>query len=197
MSDDTPITMDVPHGHIADVITHLEMRTRPEIAIPESSLSIVEWKNPDPEEYLNLFRAVGERWLWLSRLLMDVDALTAVLHNEQNHVFQICCEDDPVGLLELDFSEAGQCEIGFLGLIPSFNGKGHGAWLMAEALNRAWRSDINRVWLHTCTLDSPFALGFYKKSGFKAFKREVSMGPDPRLLGLLPETAGPHIPIIS
>ncbi|MEP2988742.1 MAG: GNAT family N-acetyltransferase [Parasphingorhabdus sp.] len=197
MSNDVPITMDVPQGHIADVITHLEMHIRPEITIPESSLSIVEWQNPEPEEYLKLFRAVGERWLWLSRLLMNVEELTTILHHDQNHVFQICSEGNPVGLLELDFGETSQCEIGFFGLIPSFNGKGHGSWLMAETLNRAWRPNVNRVWLHTCTLDSPFALGFYHKSGFKAFKREVSMGRDPRLLGLLPKTAGPHIPIIS
>lgn len=195
--DDNPVTIDVPHGHIADVITHLEMCDRPNITIPESALNIVEWPTPEPEEYLNLFRAVGERWLWLSRLLMDREELTSVLHADRNQVFQICCENNPVGLLELDFRQAGQCEIGFFGLIPDYNGKGHGKWLMAEALNRAWRPEIKRVWLHTCTLDSPFALSFYRKAGFKAFKREVSMGPDPRSLGLLPETAGPHIPLIS
>lgn len=197
MSDDGPITMDVPQGHIADVITHLEMNVRPKIEIPDSTLSIVDWPTPEPEKYLKLFRAVGERWLWLSRILMEPKELTAILHDEQNHVFKICSGDSPVGLLELDFSQTGECEIGFFGLIPDYNGKGHGSWLMAETLNRAWRADINRVWLHTCTLDSPFALGFYNKSGFKAFKREVSMGRDPRLMGLLPETAGPHIPIIS
>ena len=197
MADDGPITMDVPHGHIADVITHLEMNTRPDIAVPESPLRMVEWPEPDSDAYIELFRAVGDRWLWLSRLLMDAGELTDVLHNKHNQVFKICSGKTDIGLLELDFSCSGECEIGFFGLIPTFNGRGHGSWMMAEALKRAWRPDIERVWLHTCTLDSPFALSFYKKSGFKAFKREVSMGPDPRLQGLLPKTAGPHIPIIS
>lgn len=197
MAGNDPITIPVPHSHIADVITHLEMTSRPDIVVPKSQLRLVAWPKPEPRTYLELFRAVGERWLWLSRLLMDIDELTAVLHNEQNQVFKICSDETDIGLLELDFSHSGQCEIGFFGLIPTYNGKGHGSWLMAEALNQAWRSGVERVWLHTCTLDSPFALGFYKKSGFKAFKREVSMGPDPRLMGLLPETAGPHIPIIS
>lgn len=197
MADDTPSSLDVPDGYIADVITHLEMFTRPDVTIPKSTLNIVRWFEPDPEEYLKLFRAVGERWLWLSRLMLEPDKLRTVLSNEKNHIYRIASGEDSVGLLELDFTQTGQCEIGFLGLIPTLTGQGHGSWLMSEALDRAWRPDIERVWLHTCTLDSPFALGFYQKFGFSAFKREVSMGPDPRLLGLLPKTAGPHIPIIS
>lgn len=197
MTDDGPITIDVPDGHIADVVTHLEMCIRPEITIPKSTLKIVAWTKPEPEDYLELFRAVGERWLWLSRLLLSSEELGKILHDDRNHVYRIVSGDDPVGLLELDFNHSGQCEIGFLGLIPTLTGQGHGSWLMAETLNRAWRPEIHRVWLHTCTLDSPFALGFYQKFGFKAFKREISMGRDPRLRGLLPNTAGPHIPIIS
>lgn len=197
MSDNQPTTIDVPHGHIADVITHLEMLERPKVFVPESSLSIVGWPKPDVHEYLQLFRDVGEPWLWLSRLLLSKKDLTAILHDPENEVFQIRDGDRPIGILELDFRQSGECEIGFFGLISEYNGRGHGKWLMAETLDRAWRSGIERVWLHTCTLDSPFALGFYQKSGFKAFKREVSMGRDPRLLGLLPNSAGPHIPIIS
>ena len=30
-----------------------------------------------------------------------------------------------------------------------------------------------RVWLHTCTLDSPRALPNYKARGFREFKRET------------------------
>jgi len=197
MSDNQPTTIDVPHGHIADVITHLEMLERPQVFIPESSLSIVGWPKPDVHKYLQLFRGVGEPWLWLSRLLLSEKDLTAILHDPENEVFQIRDGDRPIGILELDFRQSGECEIGFFGLVPEYNGQGHGKWLMAETLDRAWRSGIERVWLHTCTLDSPFALEFYQKSGFNAFKREVSMGRDPRLLGLLPNSAGSHIPIIS
>ena len=52
MADDTPSSLDVPDGYIADVITHLEMCTRPVVAIPKSTLNIVRWSEPDPEEYL-------------------------------------------------------------------------------------------------------------------------------------------------
>lgn len=189
-------TIEVPKGYIADVITHLEMLDRPTFHIPESALSIEPW-TPSCEEYLKLFRLVGEPWLWLSRLLLNSGELQAILHHDSNKLFRILDKGQTVGFVELDFRQYGECEIGFFGLIPSYNGQGHGKWLMAETLRRAWRDEVERVWLHTCTLDSPFALSFYRKAGFKAFKREVSMNRDPRLLGFLPESAGSHIPIIS
>jgi len=52
------------------------------------------------------------------------------------------------------------------------------------------------VWLHTCTLDSPAALTFYMKCGFRAYKRGIEVADDPRLRGLLPLDIAPQIPII-
>lgn len=191
-----PETLAVPNGYIADIITHLEMTDQPVADIPLSELTINRWQTPDPEDYLALFRNIGEPWLWLSRLLMDDAQLSAIIHDGDVEIFDVREGDQSIGLIELDFRKSGECEIAFLGLIPSRNGKGHGRWLMAETLDRAWRKGIERVWLHTCTLDSPAALPFYQKAGFRAYKREISVARDPRLTGLLPETAGPHIPLI-
>lgn len=190
-------TIPVPNGHIADIVTHLEMTTKPTIEPMESSLSLEPWTDADPSDYLALFRKVGQRWLWLSRLLISEEELSAIIHHPEVELFLVRRDRENVGFIELNFRQAGQCEIGFFGLVPELNGQGHGRWLMAETLTRAWREGVERVWLHTCTLDSPRALGFYQNSGFVAFKREVGMGPDPRLTGDLPMDAGPHIPIIS
>ncbi|MBN9269844.1 MAG: cytochrome c oxidase assembly protein, partial [Mesorhizobium sp.] len=43
-------------------------------------------------------------------------------------------------------------------VVPELAGKGHGRWLMSEALTRAWRADVRRVTVNTCTLDHPAAL---------------------------------------
>ncbi len=160
-------------------------------------MTLERWPKPAPERYLALFRKIGEPWLWLSRLLFSEDELTAVIHHPDVAICLVQQDGQPVGFIELDFREAKQCEIGFLGLIPELNGQGHGRWLMNVTLTKAWRPDVQRVWLHTCTLDSPRALPYYCAAGFTAFKREVSINPDPRLTGHLPKTAGPHIPIIS
>lgn len=189
--------IEIPEGHLATVVTYLEMTESPALANMDSSLKILEWPSPSPDEYLAIFRKVGENWLWLSRLLWDDDQLKATIHHDAVQLYKILDGALAVGFIELDFREAGQCEIGFFGLVPEMNGSGHGRWMMAEALRRAWRSGIKRVWLHTCTLDSPRALGFYQKSGFKAYKREVEMQIDPRVSGHLPRSAAPHIPLLS
>ena len=43
----------------------------------------------------------------------------------------------------------------------------------ACAAREAWALGPNRVWLHTCTLDSPRALPNYKARGFEAFRTET------------------------
>jgi hypothetical protein len=53
------------------------------------------------------------------------------------------------------------------------------------------------MWVHTCTLDGPNALAFYQRSGFTAYQRQLETFPDPRLNGLIPRDAAPHIPIIG
>jgi GNAT superfamily N-acetyltransferase len=87
--------------------------------------------------------------------------------------------------------------LSFFGLVPEAIGQGAGRWMMNEALRLSWRDTINRVWLHTCTLDHPDALAFYLRSGFKPYARKLEMFPDPRLAGLLPRDAAPHVPIIE
>ena len=90
-----------------------------------------------------------------------------------------------------------RCEIGFFGLVPELAGQGHGRWLMAQAMALGWRAGIERLWVHTCTLDHPGALGFYRKQGFTPFARFVETFADPRLNGHLPREAAPHIPLID
>lgn len=100
-------------------------------------------------------------------------------------------------MVELDFRAAGVCELSYFGLVPELAGQGHGRWMMAEALARAWRPGIAKLWVHTCTLDHPSALNFYRAQGFVAVKRTLETFPDPRALGLLPESAGAHVPYLA
>ena len=194
---DPRLPLDVPSGHVATIITHLEMIEKPNLPRVESTLSLHEWNEPPVAEYLSLFRAVGESWLWTSRLLMTEQEVEDIIHHPAIEVLVARDHERPVGFIELDFREPGECEISFFGLIPEMNGRGQGRWMMNQALARAWRDDIRRVWLHTCTQDSPRALPFYQKNGFCIFKQQLDMMPDPRLSGYLPKNAAPHVPIIS
>lgn len=189
----------VPAGQLAAIVTSLEMRARPRPApLPASPLRLVRWPQPAPDAYRALFRRVGAPWLWFSRLVLDDAALAAIVHDPAVEVFAVADRAGiELGLLELDFRVAGECEIGFFGLVPELAGQGHGRWLMAQALALGWRPGIARLWVHTCTLDHPAALGFYRKAGFTPFARAIETFADPRLAGLLPRDAAPHIPLIE
>jgi GNAT superfamily N-acetyltransferase len=189
----------VPNDHVATIVTDLEMRVRPPLRpIPDSPLRLVRWQRPTPQKYRTLYARVGTPWLWFSRLVMSDDALSTIIDDPQDEVFAIIDRQGiEVGILELDFRKYLECEIAFFGLIPELAGQGHGRWLMAETLNRAWRPGVECVWVHTCTLDHPSALNFYMKQGFVAINREIETFPDPRLSGHLPRDAAPHIPLLS
>lgn len=187
--------IDIPQGHVGAVVTFLEMTQRPPLRpLPPSPLRLERWRAPEPEKYRMLFRRVGAPWLWYSRLVMDDARLSA-------EIGEVHAVTDPkvveVGILELDFRSEGECLIRFLGLVPELAGKGHGAWLLAQAMALAWRPGVTRVHVNTCSLDHPAALPAYLKAGFKAYRRGFESFPDPRLGGLLPRETAPHIPLVG
>jgi GNAT superfamily N-acetyltransferase len=166
----------------------------PRRPLPASPLRLEPWPAPDPARYRALFRKVGARWLWYSRLLMDDERLRA----EMAEVHAVLDpEGAEIGLLELDFRPPGQCLIRFLGLVPELAGQGHGAWLFARTLDLAWRPQVRRVAVNTCTLDHPAALPAYLRAGFAACGRAFESFPDPRLAGLLPADCAPQLPLIG
>jgi GNAT superfamily N-acetyltransferase len=189
----------VPNNEVATIVTTLEMRERPRARpLPDSPLRLVRWKTPEAEAYRTLFRRVGAPWLWFSRLTMDEHSLLAIIQNPAVEVYAVAdARGIEVGLLELDFRERGKCELSYVGLVPELAGQGHGRWLMAHALQLAWRADVSRVWVHTCTLDHPRALGFYRASGFTPIARTIETFADPRVAGLLPADAAPQVPLLA
>jgi len=148
-------------------------------------------------QYRDLYARVGaEDWLWFSRLGMPPAALEAIIRHPKVEIFVITRDGRDEGLLELDLRVAGECELAFFGLTKALLGQGAGRTLMTAAIDRAWSHPIRRFWVHTCTLDHPDALSFYIRSGFRPYRRQIEIADDPRLTGVLPDTAAPHVPII-
>lgn len=188
----------VSNDDLATVVTALEMRERPRPSpMPSSPFRLVRWKAPESARYLALFRRVGAPWLWYSRLSFPDAKLRAILDDPQVHVYAAVDRAGiEIGMVELDFRDAGQCMIGYFGLIAELAGKGHGKWMMAHTMALAWAKGVTKVQVSTCTLDHPAALNFYRKSGFVAVRRWLETFPDPRLIGLLPVNAAPQIPCL-
>lgn len=188
----------VPDGELATVVTYLEICGPPDPSVPTSPLRLKRVEVPQPEHYRELFRLIGAPWLWFSRLIMDDAHLAAIIQHPKVELYSVIDQGGrEVGMLELDLREAGECELAFVGLIPELSGQGHGRWLLAEAVRRAWRDGVSRVYVHTCTLDHPAALAAYTRAGFTPFKRAIERFPDPRLLGFLPRDCAPQVPLLG
>ena len=189
---------DVPDGKLAAVVTYLEMGEPPvELEVPSSALRLERVKL-DPVAYRALFKLIGTPWLWFSRLVMPDADLAAILDHPAVELFEVRDGAEVVGMLELDRRDDGACELSFVGLVPEYSGKGHGRWLLAEAVSRAWgRDGVGRVHVHTCSLDHPAALAAYRHAGFVAVRRAVETFIDPRLAGVLPRDAAPHVALVE
>ena len=188
----------VADGELAAVVTYLEMTSPRDIQAQSSPLSLKRIEVPQPEHYRDLFRLVGGRWLWFSRLTLDDAHLAEIIQHPKVELYTVV--DDAgreVGMLELDFRTMGECELAFIGLVPELAGKGHGRWLLAEAVRRSWREGVDRVHVHTCSLDHPAALSAYRRAGFEPYRRAIERFPDPRLLGILPKDCAPQVPLIG
>ena len=189
---------DVPAGKIAAIVTHLEMTARPAPRPdPAGAWTLRRVETPPLDWFRDLYRRVGEEWLWFSRIRMPDAELSAIIHSPLVEVYALEHEGRDEGLLELDFRDAGQCEIAFFGVSAKWIGSGAGRWLMNRTLELAWSRPVGRVWVHTCTFDHPSALAFYQRSGFRPFRRQIEVVNDPRLDGTVPHDAARHVPVIG
>jgi GNAT superfamily N-acetyltransferase len=190
---------DVPANMLATIVTCLDMSQKPAARPdpPADGLAVERWPSPTVDDYRALYRRIGEDWLWVSRAVMADEALKAIIGDPSVEIYSLMRDGERLGLLELDFREAGQCELAFFGLDNSLIGSGAGRILMNVAIDKAWEKPISRFWVHTCHLDHPAALAFYQRSGFTPYKRMVEIFEDPRQTGKLRPDAAPHFPLLK
>jgi len=184
----------LPPGHVGAVVTALTMTRRPSAPpLRDSDLRLEPWPDPDLGRYRALFRRVGARWLWYSRLIMSEPELRDALG--EVHLVR-SANGAEAGMIELERA-SDACRIRFLGLIPELTGRGHGRWLIDAALALAWQDGVEQVELYTCSLDHPAAMPAYLRVGFTAVSRAFESFPDPRLAGLLPRDCAPQVPLVE
>jgi GNAT superfamily N-acetyltransferase len=189
---------DLPAGKIASVVTYLKMSCPPADRAPEREGWVLRRRlAPDLDWYRALFRAVGQEWLWFSRLQLEDEVLHAIIHDPAVDVFSLEVEGKDRGLLELDRRHMPDIELAFIGVIPDFIGSGGGRFLLAHGLELAWSHSPRQVLVHTCTLDHPRALGLYMKAGFVPYKRALEVADDPRVDGTLTRDAAPQCPVLK
>jgi GNAT superfamily N-acetyltransferase len=127
-------------------------------------------ERPSRESYLALYRRVGEPLHWDQRIVMPQRELEALLGGESLHIYVLRdVHGNALGFCEFDRSTFPQIELKNFGLVAEAQGRGLGPWLLATALQGEWRTNPDRIWLHTDVWDHPAARHVYERAGFRVF----------------------------
>ncbi len=146
---------------------YLEMRARPRPRRPEAPEGIVlsHYVSPTARGYRGLYDTVGDPWYWVDRRRMSDAELLAAIRRPEVEIHVARHGEGLVGYFELE--RAGrECQLAYFGLAPAWIGRRVGGWLLDRAVQRAWDGDVQRVMVHTCSLDHPRALASYERAGF-------------------------------
>ena len=129
---------------------------------------------PTAEVNRTFYAEVGRRWHWFDRAAWSDQQWQAYLDAGDVKTWVLNCSGRRAGYIELQTQDNANVEIVYLGLLDAFTGRGLGSVLLTEAVARARDLGAERVWLHTCTLDDPRALGFYQSHGLRLYDQTES-----------------------
>lgn len=118
------------------------------------------------DDYRRLNKLVGGDLGWVDRQIMNEAELEKILNNPENKIFVLYMSQQPVGFVELDFSDNREVEMLYFGLVPEARGKGLGKPFLQWTIAEAWKSNPEKLILNTCEIDHPGALPMYQKAGF-------------------------------
>lgn len=156
--------------------TYLQMNAASELRARRSSdPRFVVREAVLPQWQLNrfLYLLVGEPWLWVDKRQWSDQQWQEYVASENLRTFVAFYEGNVAGYYELCRDQAQAVEIACFGLAPQFIGRGLGAALLTDAIERAWAWEARRVWVHTCTRDHPAALQNYKVRGMRVYDRRT------------------------
>ena len=167
--------VDGPGPGIVEVtVWSLEM-TSPADLVPaampgDPSVELLRAGRAAPELSAFFYREVGADWHWVDRADWSRADWLRWVDRDEHHLLWIVSEGAPAGYLELEQQAGGAVEIAYFGLMPGCLGRGLGPWLLAEGIAAAWAlPGTQRVWVHTCSLDSPAARRTYEARGLRVF----------------------------
>ena len=151
-----------------------------------SILDLKEGKKPSTDYSLDLigsinfqlnkffYKNIGKKHKWVDRLTWSEEKWINYVSSEKVKSYVFKHKNDLAGFFELIFHlENNEIEIAYFGILEEYQNKKLGSYLLSEAIKRSFENNVNRVWVHTCSLDHKNALNNYISRGMKVFKTEV------------------------
>ena len=120
------------------------------------------------------YKNIGKKHKWVDRLIWDEQRWIDYVSSQKVKTYVLKNKDDLVGFFELIFHyEKNEVEIAYFGILEEYQNKKLGSYLLSQAIKKSFNKNVNRVWLHTCSLDHKNALNNYVARGMKIFKTEI------------------------
>ena len=156
---------------------YLEIKSLNELVEVSKSLDGYSVNFLDPPNFqLNKFfyKNIGKDHHWVDRLVWSEKEWIDYVCNEKVSTYILRKEEDVCGYFELIFhKDKNEFEIAYFGLLKEYHNKKLGSFLLSFAIKKCFEKKINRVWVHTCSLDHDNALKNYLSRGMKIYKRET------------------------
>jgi ribosomal protein S18 acetylase RimI-like enzyme len=139
----------------------------------EQNLRVVLEKKPTIDLCKFFYKEVGRDFFWRDRLKWSDQDWLEYINNNFFKLYILKVNNKLAGYYELLYDpKTSSTEICYFGIFKEFYGKGIGGYLLTDAILTSFNQKINKVWVHTCTLDHPNALKNYLARGMKIFKTE-------------------------
>ena len=120
------------------------------------------------------YKNIGKKHKWVDRLIWTEEQWIDYASSSKVRTYVLKCKDDLAGFFELIYhEEKKEVEIAYLGILEDYQNKQLGSYILSEAIKKSFKNKIDRVWVHTCTLDHRNALKNYITRGMKIFKTET------------------------
>ena len=121
------------------------------------------------------YKNIGKKHRWTDRLIWSDDDWIKYVTNLKVETYIFKVKEDLAGYFELIIhDDLKEIEIAYFGLLEDYHNKKLGGYLLSEAIKKCFfKAKINRVWVHTCTLDHENALKNYLARGMKIYKKET------------------------
>ena len=120
------------------------------------------------------YKNIGKKHKWTDRLVWTEAQWIDYVSNKNVKTYVFKFKDDLAGFFELiSHFEKKEVEIAYFGLLEEFQNKKLGSYLLSQAIQKSFKESIDRVWVHTCSLDHKNALNNYVSRGMNIFKTEI------------------------
>ena len=132
----------------------------------------------DKEKDINInkffYRQIGKDHFWRDRLLWSDKEWYKYVDNINLETGIVKFDKKLIGFYEQEFhKKKNEIELIQMGVLKEYHGQKFGSFLLEYIIHAAQNKEVERIWVHTCSLDHKNALNNYLSKGFKVFKEEI------------------------